>query len=184
VGPNELAMLSDLEAEAGSDAALAFIDQLRTYQPGEAAAILATLRFRQARFDAAADALEAAFDDFRTSPWALNRFKERAVALAEAVAARNSLLAARMFEALRFPFAVRALQDERLATVANLTLQLNFSGLCREAVAALEPHVLWTRSFLTLRRDCYQAVRDPRLAVASRELEEFVAQEPVALGGS
>jgi spermidine synthase len=181
-GPNELAMLSDLEAETGSDAALAFIDQLRTYQPGEAAAILATLRFRQARFEDAAVALEAAFDDFRASPWALNRFEERAVALADAVAARSPLLAARMFEALKFPFAVRALQDERLTAVANLTPRLNFNGLCREAVGALEPHVLWTRSFLTLRRDCYRAIGDPRLAEASRELEELLASEPLALG--
>jgi spermidine synthase len=181
-GPNELAMLSDLEAETGSDAALAFIDQLRTYQPGEAASILATLRFRQARFEDAAVALEAAFDDFRASPWALNRFEERAVTLADAVAARSPLLAARMFEALKFPFAVRALQDERLTEVANLTTGLNFKGLCREAVGALEPHALWTRSFLTLRRDCYLAIGDPRLAVATRELEEFLISEPVAPG--
>jgi spermidine synthase len=184
VGPNELAMLSDLEAETGSDAALALIDQLRTYQPGEAAAILATLRFRQARFDEAAGALEAAFDDFRASPWALSRFTERAMVLADQLAARSPLLAARMFEALRFPLAVRALQDERLMIVANLTPRLNFNGLCREAVAAFEPHVLWTRPFLTLRRDCYRTVGDPRLAVAARELEEFLANEPPALGSA
>jgi hypothetical protein len=104
------------------------------------------------------------------------------VALADAVAARSSLLAARMFEALKFPFAVRALQDERLATVAGLTERLNFKGLCRDAVAAFEPHVSWTRPFLTLRRNCYQAVGDPRLAVATRELEEFLAQESPTLG--
>jgi spermidine synthase len=183
-GSTELAMLSDLEAETGSDAALTLIDQLRSYQPGEAAAILATLRFRQARFDDAADALEAAFEEFRTSPWALNRFEERSVALADAVAARSSLLAARMFEGLKFPFAIRALQDERLAIVAGLTERLNFKGLCREAVAAFEPHVSWTRPFLTLRRNCYQAVGDPRLAVATRELEEFLADEPPVLGGT
>jgi hypothetical protein len=181
-GPNELAMLSDLEAETGSDTALAFIEQLRIYQPGEAAAILATLRFRQGRFEDAAAALEAAFDDFRTSPWAMNRYKERGMTLASAVAGQNDLLAARMFEALKFPFAVHALQDERLATVASLTPQLNFQGLCREAVAALEPRVLWTRPFLTLRRDCYRAVGDARLAVATHELEEFLASEPAELG--
>jgi spermidine synthase len=180
-GPNELAMLSDLEAETGSDAALAFIERLRMYQPGEAAAILATLRFRQARFEDAAAALEAAFDDFRTSPWAMNRYKERGLTVASAVAGQNDLMAARMFEALKFPFAVRALQDERLMMVASLTPRLNFSGLCRNAVAAFEPRVLWTRPFLTLRRDCYRAVGDPRLRVAAGELDEFLAHEPLSL---
>ena len=87
-----------------------------------------------------------------------------------------------MFEALKFPFAVRALQDERLVMIASLTPRLNLNGLCRQAVAALEPHVMWTRPYLTLRRDCYRAVGDPRLAVATRELEEFLASEPVELG--
>jgi spermidine synthase len=180
-GPTELAMLSDLEAEAGSDNAILAIEQLRRYQPGEADAILATLRFRQGRFDDAAAALEAAFTDFRASPWALNRFKERGVALASAVAVRRPDLAARMFQALQSPFAIRALEDERLASVANLTRLLDFDRQCRSAVAALEPHVPWTRSFLSLRRDCYRAVGDPRLGAAIRDLEDFVQAEPASL---
>jgi spermidine synthase len=181
-GPTELAMLSDLEAETGSDNALSLIEQLRQYQPGEADAILATLRFRQGRFEDAAAALEAAFADFRASPWALNRFKERGVALASAIAVRRPDLAARMFEGLRSPFAIRALQDERLATEANLTRLLDFKGRCHAAVTALEPHVPWSRSFLTLRLDCYRAVGDPRLGAAIRDLEEFEVREPRRLG--
>ena len=57
--PSELAMAADLEAEAGSDAALPLIEQLRAYQPAEADTVLATLRLRQSRFDKAAAALEA-----------------------------------------------------------------------------------------------------------------------------
>ena len=175
-GPTELAMLSDLEAETGSDDALASIEQLRQYQPGEADAILATLRFRQGRFEDATAALEAAFADFRASPWALNRFKERGVALASAIVIRRPDLAARLFDGLRQPFAIRALEDERLVTEANLTRLLDFNGLCRSAVTALEPRVPWSRSFLTLRRDCYRAVDDPRLGAAIRDLEEFEAR--------
>jgi hypothetical protein len=181
-GPTELAMTSDLEAETGSDNALPSIEQLRQHQPGEADAILATLRFRQGRFEDAAAALEAAFADFRTNPWALNRFKERAVALATAVAVRRPDLAARMFNGLNSPFAIRALEDERLATVANLTRLLDFNRQCRAAVTALEPRVPWSRSFLTLRLDCYRAVGDPRLGAAIRDLEEFEANEPPRLG--
>ena len=160
---------------------MAVIDRLRTYQPGEAAAILATLRFRQARFREAAAALETAFEDFRGNPWALTRFKERGLALAAAVAARDDLLAARMLDALKPPFALLAQQDARLASIATLTRVLNFKGLCRDAVGALEPHVPWTASFLKLRRDCYQAVRDPRLGLAAADLEDFVAHETTGL---
>ncbi|MEO8257842.1 MAG: fused MFS/spermidine synthase [Acidobacteriota bacterium] len=181
-GPTELAMLSDLGAESGSEDALPLIEQLRQYQPGEADAILATLRFRQGRFEDAAAALEAAFADFRDSPWALHRFKERAVALATAVAIRRPGLAVRMFDGLNSPFAIRALQDERLLTVATLTRLLDFDRQCRDAVAALEPHPPWSRSFLTLRRDCYRAVGDPRRGAAARDLDEFVARDPARLG--
>jgi spermidine synthase len=177
-GPTELAMLSDLEAETGSENALPAIERLRQSHPGEADAILATLRFRQGRFEDAAAALEAAFADFRDSPWALNRFKQRSVVLASAIAVRRPDLAARMFDGLKSPFAIRALEDERRASEANLTRLLDFKGQCRDAVTAFEPHVPWSRSFLTLRLDCYRAVGDPRLGAAIRDLEEFEAREP------
>lgn len=161
--------------------ALVYLQQLRPYQPGEADTILATLRFRQGRFDDAAAALESAFENFRVSPWALTRFKQRAVALAGAVSTRSPQLAARMLEALRAPLALRAQQDERLAVAAALTRRVNFAAACRDAIAALEPHVPWTLSFLTLRRDCYEAVGDAGMAVATRELRAFLAHEPAAL---
>jgi hypothetical protein len=181
VGSIELAMVSDFEAETGSEAALETIERLRADQPGEAAALLATLRFRQSRFDEAAAALEAAFDDFRTSPWALFRFKERALALAVALAARGPDLAERMSGALERPFAIRALENERLTTLALLTRRLDFNRLCQGALAPLEPRVPWSLTFLSLRRDCYHATGDPRLAAANRDLDAFLAREPVPI---
>src|SRR5207237_8840860 len=58
--PSELAMAADIEADAGSDAALPLIDKLRAYQPAEADTILAALRQRPSRFADAAAALVAA----------------------------------------------------------------------------------------------------------------------------
>jgi spermidine synthase len=180
-GPTETAMLADIEAEAASDTALDYIRQLRSYEPGEADTILATLRFRQARFDDAAAALEEALENFRVDPWALNRFKQRAVGLAGAVATRSPQIAARMFEALRAPLSLRALHDERLGVLAALTRRVGFEASCQDAVGALEPQAPWTLTFLTIRRDCYQATGNPRLAVAARELRQFLAHEPVPL---
>jgi hypothetical protein len=180
-GPIQLAMVADFAAEAGSDTALDLIAELRAYQPGEAAALEATLRFRQARFDEAAAALETAFADYRVNPWAQYQFKERAIALASAVGERSPALAARMFETLRHPLAVRAVQDQRLTTLAHLTRRVGFTRACLDIVPTLEPWPPWNRAFLTLRRECYQAAGDARVELASRELNELLAREPVPL---
>jgi hypothetical protein len=180
-GPIELAMVIDFAAEAGSEAAVDLIEELSAFQPGEASTLRATLRFRQARFDEAASALEAALVDFRTNPWAQYQFQERAIALASAVAAHSPALATRMFEALRRPLAVLALQDRRQTAVALLAARVDVQRFCRDAVRTLEPQVPWNRAFLTLRRDCYQAVADARAELASRELDEFLAHEAVPL---
>ena len=111
----------------------------------------------------------------------MNRFKLRAVALAGAAATRSPQIAARMYEALKAPFALRALQDERLGILATLTRRVAFEATCPGAVGALEPQAPWTLTFLTLRRDCYQATGDARLAEAARDVRQFIAHQPVAL---
>ena len=65
--------------------------------------------------------------------------------------------------------------------MADLATRVDFKGMCREPLAALEPYVPWTRAFLVMRRDCYQATGDPRLAVALRELGEFLSGEPLPI---
>ena len=85
-----------------------------------------------------------------------------------------------MFEA-RAPLSGRALHDERLGVLAALTRRVGFEASCQDVVGALEPHAPWTMTFLTIRRDCYQATGNPRLAVAARELRQFLAHEPVPL---
>ena len=176
-------MLSDLEAETGSDNALPLIEQLRQYQPGEADAILATLRFRQGRFEDAAAALEAAFADFRDQSVGAEPVQGARRGVGDGgrrspPRSGGSNVRRRSTHRLRFARS----QDERLATVANLTRLLDFNRQCRDAVTALEPRVPWSRSFLTLRLDCYRAVGDPRLGAAIRDLEEFEANEPPRLG--
>ena len=45
----------------------------------------------------------------------------------------------------------------------------------------MEPFVPWNAFMLTLRRDCYEANGDPRLAVATRDLLRFYSREAVPL---
>jgi hypothetical protein len=153
---------------------------LRGYQPAEADTILATLRLRQSRFEESAAALEAAYVRLRDDPWPI-QVKRRALSLAALVTDRHPAAAARLFEALRQPFAVQALTDLRLLTMTELSHRFDFAGTCRVPIGALEPHVPWTGSFLIARRDCYQATSDPRLATATREVMEYFVREPLPL---
>jgi hypothetical protein len=181
--PSELAMAADLEAEAGSDAALPLIERLRAYQPAEADTMLATLRMRQSRFADAASALTAAFARYRVDPWPILRYKEKAVSLATAIGRGDPATVRGLYNALRDPFSVLAVDTMRLMTAAELSARFDFAGACREPIAALEPFVPWSAAFLVLRRDCYRAGNDPRLAAAARDLDEFFAHEPARLAG-
>jgi hypothetical protein len=178
----QLAMAADLEADAGSESAIPLIELHRRFQPAEADLFLATLRWRQGRIDEAAAALELVLARLRTDPWPLLRYKEKALALAEVIGKQTPALARQMFEALRHPFAVGELHDQRLLLVADLTRQLDFASVCRDAVDAFGEHVPWSGNFLALRRDCYQAVNDPRLGAAQRDLNDYLSAEALPLG--
>jgi spermidine synthase len=172
--PTEMAMLADIGAQMGLDAALPFIERLRQYRPGEADAMLATLRLQQSRLPEAAAAVESALVRFRSDPWTLTRYMDRVIQFAQIIGTREPSLTRRMFDALGQPFAVLASEEVRLLTRAELTRRLDFPGLCRPSVEALEPHVPWVESFLRLRRDCYQATRDSGLEAAERDLDQFM----------
>ena len=179
--PSELAMAADLEADAGSDAALPLVETLRRDQPAEADVILATLRARQGKLDEATAALVAACVRLRDDPWPHLRFKEQALNLAAALGRGNPDRARRLYAAIGQPFAVHAIDETRLLTQADLSAQFDFAGSCREPIGAFEPNVPWTAAFLVVRRDCYRAAGDPRLEVALRDLNAFVAQQPQPL---
>ena len=176
--PVELAMLATLEAAAGSDTALPYINQIRSYEPAEADAILATLLARQGKADDAATALESAFKRMATDPWPLQAIKDRALGLAEQLGRPNPAIARRMIVALKTPFAAGAMPEERLQTRAMLTRVAGLGDTCSESVHALEPHFPWDVDLLTLRRDCYAATNDPLLAAAERDLQKYIDLEP------
>lgn len=178
----EVRMLAGIEAESGSDLALPWIERIRAHEPGEADAILATLRFRQGRFAEAAEALIASFVRFRADPWPTQAAMQKALAFVEPIAAREPSAARALFDALGEPFVVGALNNPRLIAASELSRRLDFGALCAASTTALEPYPPWNEYYLTLRRDCYEAARHPRLDTARRELAEFLRHEPAALG--
>jgi spermidine synthase len=179
--PAELAMAAELHADAGSDAALPLIDQLRAFEPAEADIMLAALRWRQSRVDDAVSALESVFARLRVDPWPQPQYKAKALAIAAAVASHDAATARRLFDALRQPFSLRAVNVARLMTAAEIAKRFDFRGACQAPIGALEPRVPWTAAFLLTRRDCYQANGDPRLQHAQRDVDAFFAYEPLPL---
>ena len=171
-------MLADFAAAAASDAALPYIDRLRASHPGEADALLATLRLRQVKLTEAAAAVEAAVVTFRTDAWSMQAYMERAVQIAQILGSRDQTLARRMFDALGQPFAVHAIEDARLAALADLARRVDLRGLCSTVIGGLEPSVPWTESFLRFRMECYQATGSPLAAAAARDVNEFLGNQP------
>jgi spermidine synthase len=179
--PTELAMVANLEADEGSDAALPLIEGMRAYSQIEADVTLAVLRLRQSKTGAATAALETAFTRLRSDPWPGLRFKQAALAMAATVGARDPAAARQLFDALREPFAVRSVDEARMLTAAELATRLDFASFCRQPVGGLEPFAPWNQDFLRMRQQCYLATSDPRLAGATLDLQEFLSREPLPL---
>jgi predicted membrane-bound spermidine synthase len=176
--PVELAMLAILEAASGSDNALPYIERIRSYEPAEADAILASLLARQGRPEEAATALESALKQLAVDPWPLQVVKDRALTLAQELGMRSPALARRMIVALKTPFAGGAMPDERTHVAAVLTRVGGLAETCAQPLHALEPYSPWEYDMLILRRDCYAASGDPLLTRAERDLETFARLEP------
>jgi spermidine synthase len=178
---NEVAMVAEIQASVGAPEAIGTIERLRQFHEGEADVMLAELRFVQGDFEAAAAALESAFVRFRQDPWALPRYTVHATMRAQMIGSRNPELARRMIAALSEPFAVKVADPQRLVTIAFLTERVDFKGLCGNAFGALEPDVPWAGDFLSLRRRCYEETGHERLALATRELNEYISMEGLRL---
>ena len=174
--PSELALAADVEADAGADAALPLISHLRAYQPAEADVILAGFFLKRQQYDMAASALERAFNRLRDDPWPLLAFKDKALRLAGVLGSQQPALARRLIAALRQPFALNAVSDERLATVIDLA-RVDFPALCRAPISELEPHVIWSEPVLRARGECYAVTHDSRQRIAARDLDDFLAHE-------
>ena len=180
--PIDLAMLADVAAQTGDDAAaLPLIEQLRAFNTGEGDTVLATLRMQEKRYDEAAPLLEHAFAEYQKSPWAILKYKQRALELAENLGSHNPAMARRMFDALGSPFSAAALDEQRNLTRTALAQSADFKGLCREAIRPLEAHVPWTAGFLAARRECYKASGDNLMARATQDALDFVSHEPLPL---
>jgi len=179
--PTELAMVAELLADAADEAALEPIRELRALQPAEADACLARLRLRQGRTEEALAAAEASLTRYRTDPWPASHVMQGALDVALELAALRPELGPRIAEVLREEFALRALNEVRIEILLLIATAGPIDESCAGFLAPYEPHVPWSRDWLSFRQRCYALTRDPREPLAHRELERFLAAEPAPL---
>jgi hypothetical protein len=178
VAPTEVAIVATALADSGAEAALPYIDAMRSFEPVEADVTLARLRFRQGAVDDAMRALEAGFAGYRTDPWPMPSMMLRALGLSVEMLARYPELAEPMWNALREPFSMR-LGDEVRRKVAAYAARMSPPGApCVEANHAFEPNPVWTEEFLESRARCYDAVKDPLATRARGDVAEFLRLAP------
>src|SRR5439155_2007575 len=181
VNSGELTMIAESLADAGSNAAEAYAEQLRPLRPVDADNILARLRFRQSRLPECAALLTRAFKNARATAWETVDTMQRALDVAAQVA-KTHAYAAPLLDAVDRPFASGQWNDLRSEDRVWIANELQSCGpRTVAALHAMEPWPPWNAEMLKLRRDCYQSVLDPAAHRAQREYEEFIDAEPVPL---
>lgn len=122
-GLTELALVLEALADAGEAAPPALrqgAERLAQAQPIERDVIAARLQLRRGDGAGAAALLAGAFVAHRQDPWPLRGLMARALRLAEEVAAARPAEAPRLLDALREPFAVAILDEDRRLTRLRL----------------------------------------------------------------
>jgi len=179
-GAVESALFAEGLADRGDQAAVRHIQELRATSAVEAEAATARLALRLGQFDLARNALASALVRYRDDPWPSQIAMAHALSLSDELATAKPDALGVLFEALRQPFAVAALEEPRRLVLLNLAARVRSPDLCREALQALEPHVPWRADVLRYRASCYERQKDERAPLAREELQEFLAQEPAA----
>lgn len=176
---NELLLVAECMAHSGAPEADGYIEKLRTILPTDAGAISARLLLRRGQYEQATAVLEDVFRRLQTDPWPSRDLTGRTLLVAQQVAenARNDQLVRRLYQALRAPFSVYNSEESRLARLFRFALMLEKSRpgeQTQAAIAPTEPHIPWQELFLKVRKASYAVTANPRLAVAERDLREFL----------
>jgi hypothetical protein len=174
-----LAAVAESLADAGDAGADRYLAQLRPTHAVEADLFLGRLRLRQKRFTEAADALDAAFARAATDPWPLPSIIDRGFDLAVELAGHDRAAGERLYGRLLKPLAVQLQNDHRRRALVDLAYAIDWPRLCKEALAQSEPDVPWTPELLSRRARCYEVTGDARLKQARRDLNRFLANEPM-----
>ena len=182
VNTYELLTIAEALADTGSEAAAAYAEQLRPWEPTDADAVLARLRFREGKPDEALALLERVFIGSRTDAWASVDTIGRSLDLAMTIGTKQSY-AVRLYQSLEKPFAAGQWEEARKFDRAMLANAMEGCGPhTTAALQNLEPWPPWHKDLLSLRVDCYgTAMLTDLHRRAQRDLDAFVSAEPSPL---
>jgi hypothetical protein len=180
-GPVEIGLMAEGLADLGDEQAVQYVEMLGAASPTEADAVLGRLRFRQQRYEEAVAALERAFIAYRRDPWPPTPMMVGAVRLAEDMARARPETGPRLFASLAEPFAAYVIDSDRLDARLGIAQTQPIDAFCLEAIRPLDP-APWTLDFLLYRRNCYDAVGDPRAGRARADLDDFLRADRAAPG--
>ena len=175
----ETTLVAEGLAEMGDPRAVPHIKTLGERQATEAGAATARLALRLEQHDVALQALVSALVGYRTDPWASQVAMSHALSLADEMSLEYPQTVPLLFEALRQPFAVAALEEPRRLILLSVASH-GGTYKCDEVLAPLEPHVPWREDVLKYRVACYQPARHPRHLDARADLERFRRQAQAA----
>jgi len=168
-------------AQSGDEAAVPFLDQLRPLAPMEADTLLGVLRLSQGRWTESSNALEQAYAALHREPWGQRSVANLLIQATQELAQKEPSLGRRMYAHLEKPFAAYALEVQRNRARLSIARQLDWHGLCQQALEPYEQHPVWQQDFLVARYECYEANKNPLREQAVASLSEFLAGEPPVL---
>jgi len=171
----ELAVVAHLYAEAGNSKAEPLIERLRDRMPTEAELLGAILAYKQRKTGESGERLATALRRFRTDPWVLEHILTKSFDAAITVAKSDPAQAPKLVQAFAEPFPVYCADENRRATAGVIAEQLS-PAAAAQFVESFEPHVPWSKRFLTYRLKAYEKAGRPGTAQARQDLQEFVRE--------
>jgi hypothetical protein len=168
----ELAVIAHLYAEAGSSKAEPLIEQLGNRLPAEAEALRGILAWRQQKPGEAGERLATALRRLRSDPWMLEHIRAKTFDAAIGLAKADPGQAAKLLQAFGEPFAACYADESRRGSACVIAEGLGPAAVA-QFVESFEPHVPWTKQFLTYRRQVYRDAGHRLAAQADRDLQEF-----------
>jgi hypothetical protein len=182
VNSGELTMLAESLADAGSEAAAPYAEQLRRWEPADADFVIGRLRLRQNRLSEAATALQRGLLTMRHDPWETSDTMGRALDDARHLSTQRAF-SPMFIDAFSKPFAAGQWEDVRRWYLAVMLRDYeSCTPRTVRAIQANEPWPPWQKEFLTMRRDCYATLLLEDLKRrANRDLESFAVGERTPL---
>jgi hypothetical protein len=171
----DVRMIAESYATTADPRAPPYIEKLRALEPVEFEALTAVFSNRSGNHAAALDHFIEALRLYRTYPWANRPLIIRAFSVLSPAFDLDPAASAKVFDALREPFAVRALDITRLEVRSAMGLRPGYERYCVEALAPLEPNVPWEEVLLRGRDACYGAIGGPLAERAHADLQEFLS---------